>query len=149
MNLAWLADLTRPDVVLAAILSIGGIVASIVMFRLGVRYGRRERDEDRREAAARDADSRIDAVVQRYADLVRNNTTGGLHGLLEAGIKNLRSSHEVRLARERAAAQTGRDPLGQYAALDGVNLKEFVDAAEFDRLQVKNGRELRERFCRK
>jgi hypothetical protein len=79
--------------------------------------------------------------------LARNNKTGALHGLLEAGIKNLRCSEEVRLAGERAAAQSGLDPLRQYAFVDGVNLREFVDAAEFDGAKVKNDRQLHERFC--
>lgn len=145
MNAAWLADLIRPQVMLAAILSIAGIVASIAMFRLGVRRGRQEREEDRVAAAARDADARIDAVVQRYADLVLQHQTSALHGLLVAGIKNLRTSDEIRLARERATARTSQDPLGQYA-LEGVDLKKFIDAAMFDGLQVTNDRELRERF---
>jgi len=139
------ADLIRPQVMLAAILSIAGIVASIAMFRLGVRRGRQEREEDRVAAAARDADARIDAVVQRYADLVLQHQTSALHGLLVAGIKNLRTSDEIRLARERATARTSQDPLGQYA-LEGVDLKKFIDAAMFDGLQVTNDRELRERF---
>jgi hypothetical protein len=147
MNWAWFGDLTRADVVLAAILTIAGIVASILMFRVGLRYGRREREEDRQAAAAREADARIEAVVQRYAELVRHNRTGALHGLLTAGIKNLRSSEEVRLARERATAQTGADPLRQYSVED-TDLKDLVDAAIFDSLSVKNDGELRERFCR-
>jgi hypothetical protein len=120
-----------------------------------VRRGKKYRREDLAAAAAReaaeasrDADRRIDDVVQRYADLVHHNTTGALHGLLVAGIKNLRSSEEIRFARERAPAQTGLDPLRQYS-LDSGDLKEFIDACLFDRLTVKNDGELRERFCKK
>jgi hypothetical protein len=52
------------------------------------------------------------------------------------------------LARERAAAQTGNDPLRQYS-LAGVDLKEFVDTCVFDNTSVKNDRELLERFGKK
>jgi hypothetical protein len=47
--------------------------------------------------------------------------------------------------REMTFLERGRDPLDQYA-LDGVNLKEFVDAVAFDSISVTNDRELRERF---
>ncbi len=87
-------------------------------------------------------------TVQRYALLVRTNQTGALHGLLVAGVKNLRSSDEIRLARDRAAAQTGYDPLHQYS-LAGVDLREFVDLCVFDNTSVKNDRELLERFGKK
>jgi hypothetical protein len=119
---------------------------------LKAKVDRRQEDRDAaaaREAAEerRDADRRIDQVVQQYADLVRHNRTSALHGLLVAGIKNLRSSDEIRLARERVTAQTGLDPLRQYA-VDGADLKQFVDTAAFDSISVKNDRELRERFCK-
>jgi hypothetical protein len=135
--------------------AIGGLLLSVLTYFAGVKRGKKYRQEDLAAAAAREAaeasreaDRRIDSVVQRYADLVRVNTTGALHGLLVAGIKNLRSSEEIRLARERATAQTGHDPLRQYR-LDGVNLKEFIDACLFDSISVKNDRELHERFCNK
>src|SRR5439155_12080047 len=93
---------------------IGGLVIAVLTYFAGVIRGKRYRQEDlgataAREAAetSREADRRIDDVVQRYANLVRHNTTGALHGLLVAGIKNLRSSEEIHLARERATAQTG------------------------------------------
>jgi hypothetical protein len=86
---------------------LGGIVVPIITFYLGRRSGRREREEDRFAEEARDRDRRGDQVVQAYVGLVNSNYTGGLHGLLLAGVKNLRSSDEIRLARERAAAQTG------------------------------------------
>ena len=134
---------------------IGGLFIAVLTYFAGVIRGKRYRQEDRATAAAReaaeasrDADRRIDDVVQRYADLVRHNKTGALHGLLVAGIKNLRSSEEIRFARERATAQTGSDPLRQYL-LEGVNLKEFIDACIFDSISVKNDRELRERFSKK
>jgi hypothetical protein len=134
---------------------VGALVIAVLTYFAGAIRGKRYRQEDlaaatAREAAeaSREADRRIDSVVQRYADLVRVNTTGALHGLLVAGIKNLRSSEEIRLARERATAQTGHDPLRQYR-LDGVNLKEFIDACLFDSISVKNDRELHERFCNK
>src|SRR5262249_5262818 len=62
--------------------------------------------------------------------------------------QDLRSSEEIRLARERAAAQTGYDPLRQYS-LAGVDLKEFIDSCVFDSMSVKNDRELLERFGKK
>ena len=111
----------------------------------GVRRGKRYRAEDRAAAADHDADHRIDRVVQRYTLRVRINQTGALHGLLVAGVKNLRSSDEIRLARERATAQTGNDPLRQYS-LDGVDLKEFVDACDFDNASIRNDRELLARY---
>jgi len=134
---------------------IGGLVIAVLTYFAGVIRGKRYRQEDlgataAREAAetSREADRRIDDVVQRYANLVRHNTTGALHGLLVAGIKNLRSSEEIHLARERATAQTGHNPLRQYS-LEGVNLKEFIDACVFDSISVKNDRELRERLNKK
>jgi len=125
-------------------LAIGGLVHSLLTYFAGVRHGKRYRDEDLAAAAEHDADHRIDRVVQRYAVLVRTNQTGALHGLLVAGVKNLRSSDEIRLARERATAQTGHDPLRQYA--ERANLKELVDACVFDDVSVKNDREILERF---
>jgi len=125
--------------------AIGGLLLSVVTYFAGVRHGKRYRDEDRAAAAEHEADHRIDRVVQRYALLVRTSQHGALHGLLVAGVKNLRSSGEVRLARERATAQTGIDPLRQYS-LDGVNLKEFVDACDFDDASIKNDRELLARY---
>lgn len=122
-------------------LAIGGLILSVLTYFAGVRRGRRLRDEDLAAAAEHDADHRIDRIVQRYALMVRTDQTGALHGLLVAGVKSLRSSDEVRLARERATAQTGIDPLRQYA-LDGVNLKDFVDACDFDNVSIKNDREL-------
>ncbi len=125
-------------------LTIGGLLLSLLTYFAGVRRGKRYREEDLAAAAEHDADHRIDRVVQRYTLLVRTNQTGALHGLLVAGVKNLRSSDEIRLARERATAQTGNDPLRQYAS--GVNLKELVDACVFDDTSVKNDSEILERF---
>jgi hypothetical protein len=126
-------------------LAVGGLLLSMLTYFAGVRRGKRYRDEDRAAAAEHDADHRIDRVVQRYTLLVRTSQTGALHGLLVAGVKNLRSSGEVRLARERATAQTGIDPLHQYS-LDGVSLKDFVDACDFDDAAIRNERELLARF---
>jgi hypothetical protein len=134
--------------VLEIALSIGGLLLSVLTYFAGVRRGKKYRQEDLAAAAAHEADHRIDRVVQRYVILVRTNQTGALHGLLVAGVKNLRSSDEIRLARERAAAQTGNDPLRQYS-LAGADLKEFVDACVFDNTSVKNDRELLERFGKK
>jgi hypothetical protein len=133
--------------VLEIALSIGGLLLSVLTYFLGVRRGKRYRDEDLAAAADHDADHRIDRVVQRYTLLVRTNQTGALHGLLVAGVRNLRSSDEIRLARERAAAQTGNDPLHQYS--NSVNLKELIDACVFDDTSVKNDREILERFGKK
>jgi hypothetical protein len=126
-------------------LAIGGLVLAILAYLLGVRHGKKVREHDRTVAAEHDADHRIDRVVQRYTTRVRTNQTGALHGLLVAGVKNLRSSEEIRLARERATAQTGHDPLRQYS-LDGLNLKELVDACEFDEVSIKNDREILARY---
>ena len=126
-------------------LAIGGLLLSLLTYFVGVRHGKRYREEDRTAAAEHDADHRVDRVVQRYVTLVRTNRTGALHGLLVAGIKHLRSSEEIRLARERAAAQTGNDPLRQYS-LEGVNLKEFVDVCEFDEVSITNDREIVARY---
>jgi hypothetical protein len=126
-------------------LVIGGLLLALLSYLAGVRHGKKYREEDRTVAAEHDADHRIDRVVQRYSIRVRTNQTGALHGLLVAGIKNLRSSDEIRLARERAAAQTGNDPLRQYL-LEGVNLKEFVDACEFDDVSIRNDREIFARY---
>ena len=122
-------------------LTVGGLALAVLAYFAGIRRGKRYREEDRTAAAEHDADHRIDRVVQRYALLVRTSQTGALHGLLVAGVKNLRSAEEVRLARERATAQTGIDPLRPYA-LEGVNLMEFVDACEFDDASITNDREL-------
>ena len=129
-------------------LTIGGLLLSLLTYWAGVKRGKRYREEDLAAAAEHDADHRIDRVVQRYALLVRTNQTGALHGLLVAGVKNLRSSDEIRLARERVTAQTGNDPLRQYS-LVGVDLKDFVDACVFDNSSVKNDREILERFGKK
>ncbi|HKA59146.1 MAG TPA: hypothetical protein VKD28_11085 [Gemmatimonadales bacterium] len=126
-------------------LAIGGLLLSLLTYFAGVRRGKRYREEDLVAAAEHDADHRIDRVVQQYAVLVRTNQTGALHGLLVAGVKNLRSSDEIRLARERAAAQTGYDPLHKYS-LVGADLKAFIDSCVFDSMSVKNDRELLERF---
>jgi hypothetical protein len=117
----------------------------VLAYLAGLRRGKRYRDEDRAAAAEHDADHRIDRVVQRYALRVRTGQTGALHSLLVAGVKNLQSSGEVRLARERATAQTGIDPLRLYS-LDGVNLKDFVDACVFDDVSITNDGELLARF---
>jgi hypothetical protein len=129
-------------------LAVGGLILSVLTYFAGVRHGKRYRDEDRAAAAEHEADHRIDRVVQRYALLVRTTQSGALHGLLVAGVKNLRSSGEVRLARDRATAQTGIDPLRQFS-LDGVNLKEFIDACDFDDVSIKNDRELLARYGRR
>jgi len=134
--------------VLEIALTIGGLLLSLLTYWAGVKRGKRYREEDLAAAAEHDADHRIDRVVQRYALLVRTNQTGALHGLLVAGVKNLRSSDEIRLARERVTAQTGNDPLRQYS-LVGVDLKDFVDACVFDNSSVKNDREILERFGKK
>ncbi len=134
--------------VLEIALSIGGLLLSVLTYFAGVRRGKKDRQEDLAAAAAHEADHRIDRVVQRYVTLVRTNKTGALHGMLVAGVKNLQSSDEIRLARERAAAQTGNDPLRQYS-LAGADLKEFIDACVFDNTSVKNDRELLERFGKK
>lgn len=125
--------------------AVGGLILAVLAYVAGVRHGKRYREEDRAAAAEHEADHRIDRVVQRYARLVRTSQTGALHGLLVAGVKNLRSSGEVGLARERATAQTGIDPLLQYS-LDGVDLKVFVDACVFDDASIKNDRELLARY---
>ena len=126
-------------------LALGGLVLAILAYLLGVRHGKKVRDHDLTVAAEHDADHRIDRVVQRYTTRVRTNQTGALHGLLVAGVKNLRSSEEIRQARERATAQTGHDPLRQYS-LDGVSLKELVVACEFDEMSIKNDREILARY---
>jgi hypothetical protein len=129
-------------------LAVAGLLLSVLTYFAGVRRGKRYREEDRAAASSHDADHRIDRIVQRYALLVRTNQTSALHGLLMAGVKNLRSSEEIRLARERATAQTGHDPFRQYS-LTGVDLKEFVDTCIFDDMSVKNDRELLDRFGKK
>jgi hypothetical protein len=129
-------------------LALGGLVLAILAYLLGVRHGKKFREHDRAVAAEHDADHRIDRVVQRYTTRVRTNQSGALHGLLVAGAKNLRSSEEIRLARERATAQTGNDPLRQYS-LDGVSLKELVDACEFDEMSITNDREILARYGRR
>jgi len=134
--------------VLEIALSVAGILLSVLTYFLGVRRGKKYRQEDLAAAAEHEADHRIDRVVQRYALLVRTNQTGALHGLLVAGVKNLRTSDEIRLARERATAQIGNDPLRQYS-LVGVDLKQFVDACVFDDTSVKNDRDLLDRFGKK
>jgi len=134
--------------VLEIALTIGGLLLSLLTYWAGVKRGKRYREEDLAAAAEHDADHRIDRVVQRYALLGRTNQTGALHGLLVAGVKNLRSSDEIRWARERVTAQTGNDPLRQYS-LVGVDLKDFVDACVFDNSSVKNDREILERFGKK
>jgi hypothetical protein len=131
--------------VLEIALTVGGLLLAVLAYFVGVRRGKRYREEDRAVAAEHDADHRIDRVVQRYALLVRTSQTGALHGLLVAGVKNLRSAEEVRLARERAIAHTGIDPLRPYS-LDGVSLKEFVDACEFDDVSITNDQELLARY---
>jgi hypothetical protein len=131
--------------VLEIALTVGGLMLAVLTYFAGVRRGKRYRDEDRAAAAEHEADHRIDRVVQRYALLARTSQTAALHGLLVAGVKNLRSAEEVRLARERATAQTGIDPLRPYS-LEGVNLKEFVDAFEFDDVSIKNDQELLARY---
>jgi hypothetical protein len=131
--------------VLEIALAAGGLLLSVLAYLAGLRRGKRYRDEDRAAAAEHDADHRIDRVVQRYALRVRTGQTGALHSLLVAGVKNLQSSGEVRLARERATAQTGIDPLRLYS-LDGVNLKDFVDACVFDDVSITNDGELLARF---
>jgi len=134
--------------VLEIALSVAGILLSVLTYFLGVRRGKKYRQEDLAAAAEHEADHRIDRVVQRYALLVRTNQTGALHGLLVAGVNNLRTSDEIRLARERATAQIGNDPLRQYS-LVGVDLKQFVDACVFDDTSVKNDRDLLDRFGKK
>jgi len=129
-----------------ALTIVGGLILLVLTYFVGVRRGKRYREEDRVAAAAHDADHRIDRVVQRYVLLVRTNQTGALHGLLVAGVKNLRSSDEIRLARERATAQTGNDPLREYSLDGGVNLKEFVEACDFDNVSLKNDRDLLARY---
>ena len=129
-------------------IAVGGLILAVLAYFAGVRRGKKYRAEDRAAAAEHEADHRIDRVVQRYVLLVRTSRTGALHGLLVAGVKTLRSSSEVRLARERATAQTGIDPLRPYS-LDGVDLKVFVDACEFDEVSIKNDRELLERYGRR
>src|SRR5262245_35481391 len=129
-------------------LAVGGLVLAVLAYLLGVRHGKKYREEDRTLAAEHDADHRIDRVVQRYTTRVRTNQTEALHGLLVAGVKNLRSSEEIRLVRERATAQTGHDPLRRYL-LDGVNLKTFVDACDFDNVSIKNHLELLARYGRR
>ena len=109
MALGW----TRKGVLEIA-LTVGGLMLAVLTYFAGVRRGKRYRDEDRAAAAEHEADHRIDRVVQRYALLVRTSQTAALHGLLVAGVRNLRSAEEVRLARERATAQTGIDPLRPY-----------------------------------
>jgi len=126
-------------------LALGGLVLAVLAYLLGVRHGKKYREHDRTIAAEHDADHRIDRVVQRYTTRVRTNQSGALHGLLVAGVKTLRSSDEIRLARERATAQTGDDPLRQYS-LDGVSLKELVDACEFDDVSITNAREILARY---
>ena len=132
--------------------AVGGLILSVPAYFAGRARGVREREEDRAvrrmqeaEAARRAADRRIDEVLQRYADLVRHNKTGALHGLLVAGIKNLRSAEEVEAARRRAEAQVGKDPLRQYALQVDV-MKAFIGACEFDAIRVKNEALLLERF---
>ena len=134
--------------VIEVALAVAGILLSVLTYFLGVRRGKKYRQEDLAAAADHEADHRIDRVVQRYALLVRTNQTGALHGLLVAGVKNLRTSDEIRLARERATAQTGNDPLRQYS-LVGVDLKQFIDACVFDDASVKNDRDLLDRFGKK
>ena len=141
-------NLTDPRLWLEIALTIGGLLLAVLTYFAGFRRGKRYREEDRAVAAEHDADHRIDRVVQRYALLVRTDQTRALHGLLVAGVTNLRTSDEIRLARERAAAQTGDDPLRQYPRA-GADLKALVDACVFDHTSVKNERELLERFGRK
>jgi hypothetical protein len=67
---------------------VGALVIAVLTYFAGAIRGKRYRQEDLAAAAAREAaeasreaDRRIDSVVQRYADLVRVNTTGALPSL--------------------------------------------------------------------
>jgi len=132
-------------------LAVAALVLAALIYFAGVQRGRQYRQEDaihrREEADRKRAQARIDGVVDEYCRLYHANYTGGLHGLLLAGAKNLESERDVRTAVETIRARIGKDPLAGYRLRPDVSAKDLIERAEFDRLKVMNDRELVTQLC--
>ena len=88
------------------LLSVAGIVLSVLTYFAGVLRGKRYREEDiARQDAERQEDrqreleleraKRIGGVVDRYRDLANRYESGNLKGMLRAGVLSLARSDEV------------------------------------------------------
>ena len=108
------------------IIGIGGLVLSIMTYFAGVyRTERRLNDEDRMK--------RIEGVFDRYMEFRDRNITGGLDGLVRAGVATLKDNSEILELENMIISHGEKPPLGKNNELSGKDLKVFFDYA------IKNG----------
>jgi hypothetical protein len=99
---------------LEVVLTVGGYVLSVITYLAGLRHGRQQRAEDRRE-------SRIQNVVDNY--MANRSNIGQIRGLLKAGAPGLKSNSEVQEVCERIVASNEQHPIEP-------NVREHVDECD-------------------
>ena len=88
------------------LVGLGAIVVAALIYFAGVQRGRRYREDDlardeadRNEARRRELETekqaRVQAVVDRYRQLVVSGQSSNLRGMLKAGVVGLRTGEEV------------------------------------------------------
>lgn len=71
------------------IVGLGGVIIAVLSYFAGVaRTEQRHKSDDR--------NSRITGVVDKYVALAQAGRTNGFHGLLNAGVGNLKNDEEIR-----------------------------------------------------
>lgn len=127
------------------IVGIGGLILAVLTYFAGVARGKRYRQEDRQQQEEREKNARIQGVVDEYYRIYRSNYSGGIHGFLLAGAKTLGSGQELAKAIEQITARVGKSPLS-HNFHDRETLKRYIDELDFDRVRVKNEREVLSRL---
>lgn len=111
------------------LITLGGLVLSVLTYFAGVWRTERRHKQDDREV-------RIQRVLQRYMEFRRTNYTAGLDGLQKSGVATLASNSEIAELAQRIEGHAEIHPLGSdhAAVFTGVDLHKFFQYAARERI---------------
>ena len=101
------------------LIGLGGLVLSVLTYFAGVIRTKKQFAKD-------DRGNRIDRVVEHYVRLSQAHQNNGLHGLIQAGIGNLKSDKEIRETCTRIIKHGEHSPCAALKSdYDRINLYLF------------------------
>jgi len=107
-------------------LNLIALILNVVFFGVNLWLLIRHRREDRTTVTASTHEDRIERVVAEYMHLFTTHQDTGVHALIVAGVKRLRTSEEISDAIGRIVDRAGTHPLvGDARRLAPASLKEF------------------------
>ena len=117
-----------------SIIGILGIAASITMYYIGKKEGKKEKHEDYMI-------QQIDKIVDTYNDWNRRNWDNGFHAISKLGMCILENYQNIRKAIAKIEITSGRNPFGsQYNKIENVDLFKFFEFIGKNNIDVfKNG----------